>query len=468
MAETQKLHVVLIPWLAFGHILPFFELSKLIALKGHKVSFISTPRNIDRLPRLPPNFAGLLNLVKLPLPTTQYGDVLAGGEATSDVPYDKVQYLKKAFDGLENELTRFLENSSPDWVIYDFVSHWLPSVAGKLGISRAFFCTVNASSGSFFGSSISIVNGGDYRRTLEDFTVPPKWVPFPSNVAYRFHEIERFHNSVDENISGVSDWYRFGLAAVGCDVFLIRSCREMEAEWLDLMQELHQKPVVPVGFLPPSLQDGKDEPEEDTWLLISEWLDKQQRASVVYIALGSEVNPRQDELTELALGLEQSGLPFFWALRKRHGSLELPEGFEERTRGQGVLWTSWSPQLRILGHDSVGGFVTHCGWSSVIEGLQFGRPLLMFPLLGDQGLNARVMTEKKVGIELPRDEEHGSLARDSVAKSLRRIVVDEEGKCYREIAKKMMKEIFGNEGLHRGYVDSCVEYLHNHRRLSKD
>jgi hypothetical protein len=75
---------------------------------------------------------------------------------------------------------------------------------------------------------------------------------------------------------------------------------------------------------------------------------------------------------ELALGLAQSGLPFFWALRKW---IELLEGFEERTRGSGVVRTGWVPQLKILAHDSAGGFLTHCGWSSVTEAFQFGRAL---------------------------------------------------------------------------------------------
>lgn len=53
----NKLHIVMFPWLAFGHIIPYLKLSKLIAQKGHKISFISTSRNIDRLPKLPLEFS---------------------------------------------------------------------------------------------------------------------------------------------------------------------------------------------------------------------------------------------------------------------------------------------------------------------------------------------------------------------------------------------------------------------------
>lgn len=167
-------------------------------------------------------------------------------------------------------------------------------------------------------------------------------------------------------------------------MILIRSCNELEREWLELLSELHQKPIVSVGLLPPSVSCTEGD-KDDAWGLINNWLAMQREKSVVYVALGTEATPSQDELTELAYGLELSGLPYFWALRiNQHDilSLKLPEGFEERTKNQGIIWTNWTPQLKILEHDSVGVFLTHCGWSSIIEGLQFGKPLVMLRFFG--------------------------------------------------------------------------------------
>ncbi|KAK2988358.1 hypothetical protein RJ640_003913 [Escallonia rubra] len=471
MAEDGKLHVVTFPWLAFGHLIPFLEFSNLIAQKGHKISFVSTPRNIDRLPKVASASSSLINFIKLPLP--HLDSLPENAEATIDVPYHKLHHLKTAFDGLQTELTQFLKASAPDWVIYDFAPHWLPPIASELGISRAFFSLFNAWTGSFFGSSIT--DGIASRKSMEDFTVPPEWVPFPSTVAFRLHEIKRFRNTgAEESASSVSDWVRFRSAVVGCDVLLIRTCTELEPEWLELLKDLHRKPLLPVGLLPPftRISGGEDGDQLNTWHTIKAWLDKQEEESVVYVTLGSEVTPSQDELTQLARGLEQSGLPFFWALRKWHGSaefhsFELPVGFEERIKGRGIVWTSWAPQVKILAHGSVGGFVTHCGWNSVIEGLQHGRPLLMLPFLGDQGLNARALAEMEAGIEIPRDEEDGSLSPDLVAESLRLVMVDNEGRAYMNKAKEM-KAIFGDRNLQNRYTDNAVEYLQKHRHLHKD
>ncbi|MCD7467596.1 hypothetical protein HAX54_005123 [Datura stramonium] len=466
MAETsKKLHVVLFPWLAFGHLIPFFELAKNIARKGHKVSYVSTSRNIDRLPKLSRKLNYSINFISLSLPLTNGLPECA--ESTKDVPIDKVQYLKKAFDGLEPELTQFLEDSVPDWVIYDFTPYWLPPIAGRLGISRAFFSTFNAWSGVFFGPVNDKIDGSLQRTNPEDFTVPPKWIPFPSNITYRLYEIKRFFGHGQENVSGVSDWYRFRSSVSGCDVFLIRSCNEFEREWLDLLPELHQKPIVSVGLLPPSIQDTEDDKDDDAWGFISNWLAMQREKSVVYVALGTEATPSQDELTELAHGLELSGLPFFWTLRNQHDflSLKLPEGFEERTKNQGIVWTStWAPQLRILGHDSIGVFLTHCGWGSIIEGLQFGKPLVMLPFLGDQALNARGLEEKKLGFEIPRNENDGTLTQNSVAESLKLVMNDEKGKIYWEKANEMRK-IFGNRDLSDKYIDDFIEHLHENRTM---
>jgi UDP:flavonoid glycosyltransferase YjiC (YdhE family) len=455
--DENKLHIAMFPWLAFGHMIPYLELAKLIAQKGHRISFISTPRNIDRLPKLPPNFASFIDLVKLPLPHVE--NLPDNAEATIDVPVDKVPYLKKAYDALQDSMAQFLQDSQPDWLLYDFVPYWLPGIARKLGIPNAFFSIVTAASLSFTGTK-SLMSE---RKNPEDYTVPPKWVPFPTTVAFRLFEVMRIYAGITGDESNHSEFFRFVEVLDGCDVVAVRSCTEFEPEWLRLLEDLHQKPILPVGLLPPIAYDDGD--ETDTWLWMKEWLDKQPKSSVVYVAFGSEAKPSQEEVTEIALGLEQSELPFFWVLRTL-GLSELPEGFEERTKGQGVVCKSWAPQLKILAHDSIGGFLSHSGWSSVVEALQFERALILLTFFADQGINAKVLEEKHIGYLIPRNEHDGSFTSDSVAKSLRVAVVEEEGKMYRDKAKEM-KGLFGDRQSQDRYLDSFLHYLKTHPRLRK-
>ncbi|KAL0318882.1 UNVERIFIED_CONTAM: UDP-glycosyltransferase 91D2 [Sesamum angustifolium] len=406
----KSLHIAVFPWLAFGHIIPYLELSKHIAQKGHRISFISTPRNIDRLPELPPHLSSSIALVKISLPRT--AELPENAEATMDIHGGQMDYLKKAFDGLEAGLTCFLKDSRPDWIIYDFAAHWLPPVAARLGISRAFFLIINAWFLAFYGAADTLISGSDYRTKPEDFTVPPKWVKFETKVAYRRFEAEWSYKASQANDSGFSDFYRMGKAIIGCEAILIRHCHEFEPKWLTSLEELHHRPVIPLGLMPPKVLDHSinNDDNHKIWTPIKTWLDDQNRGSILYVALGSEVTPTQNQVVELAYGLELSGVPFFWVLREVSGrdSIELPSGFEERVSGRGIVWRSWAPQLEILSHESVGGFLTHCGWSSIVEGLMFGHPLITLSFLVDQGLNSRVVVEKQLGIEIPRNDQDGS------------------------------------------------------------
>ncbi|KAL3527562.1 hypothetical protein ACH5RR_012218 [Cinchona calisaya] len=470
MADDRKLHIIMFPWLAFGHMIPYLELSKLIAKKGHKVSFVSTPRNIDRLPKPPINLSNHLTFVKLPLPKIQ--NLPENAEATTDLPYNKVKYLKLAGDGLQDSVTQFLQQSSPDWILFDFAFYWMPSIASKLNIHTAYFSIFTAPFLGFCGPARLLKGTEEGRKTPEEFTVRPKWVPFDTNVAFKHFEIMRIVDSLSRDDENVSDTFRLGCCIDECDIVAIRSCSEFEPEWLKVLEEIHRKPIIPVGQLPTTGIEASDGNNNDAWISMKEWLDMQEKGSVIYVAFGSEAKPSQAELEEISLGLELSRLPFFWVLRTRRGVedtevIELPRGFEERTKDRGVVCTSWAPQLKILSHDSVGGFLTHSGWSSVVEAIQFEKALILLTFLADQGVNARVLEEKKMGYPIPRDDSDGSFTRDSVAESLRLVMIEDEGKIYREKIKEM-KGLFCDEGRQDGYVENLLVSLQSYKSAKKE
>ncbi|KAL0009801.1 hypothetical protein SO802_004909 [Lithocarpus litseifolius] len=135
-------------------------------------------------------------------------------------------------------------------------------------------------------------------------------------VTMRFFEVMKvFQGGISSDKSDVSDIFRVVEVLDGCDIVAVRSSMEFEPEWLRVLEDLHRKPVLPVGQLPTVVYDNGDETE--TWLWMKDWLDKQAKGSVVFVAFGSEAKPSQEELTEIALGLEQSKLPLFLVPRAR-------------------------------------------------------------------------------------------------------------------------------------------------------
>jgi hypothetical protein len=238
--EPQKLRIAMFPWLAFGRMIPYLELGKLIARKGHRISFISNPRNIERLPKIRPDLTHSIIFVKLPLPHVE--NLPENAEATMDVPSHMIPHLKKAHDGLQQPLSHFLETSAPDWIIYDFAPYWLPPIATKLGIFRAFCSVSSAATWCFFpiGTRTSDAHYPRTRTEPEHFTVPPKWIPFSTKVAYRLFEAKKiFAYTKDHNVSGVSDvsdGFRVEMVVSGAEVMAIKTSMEVEGEWLSSLE----------------------------------------------------------------------------------------------------------------------------------------------------------------------------------------------------------------------------------------
>ena len=453
--EHQKLHIAVFPWLAFGHFLPFLHLSNHLVQMGHRISFLSTPKNLRRLSQIAPNLSSLVTMV--PLPLSPVHGLPDSAESTSELPFHLVPYLKRAYDQLQLPLTEFLHNSDVNWLIYDFAPHWLPPIASRLGINSVFFSIFNASTLAFMGSPEEILRR--CQQQVENLTVVPEWIPFPSTVAFRIHEVTRIQDCMD---SEASDFFRLAKVIEGCRFVATRSCAELEGDSLSLLENLYQKPVVPIGLLPTEVNDSEG---DESWGSLRQWLDEKTENSVLYVALGSELTLSQDEMNELASGIEKSGLPFIWVVKTKDDPIIT--GFEGRVSGRGLVWANWAPQKQILAHPSVRGFLTHCGWSSVIEALGLGRVLILFPgPSSDLGLVARLLEGKRVGLEVPRDKRDGSFTGDSVSKSIKRVMVEEEGEQLRRNAWAM-REIFGNVKLQTKYLDEFTRVLENDSVVTK-
>jgi len=223
--------------------------------------------------------------------------------------------------------------------------------------------------------------------------------------------------------------------------FLVNSFSKLEASTVRALQKMHNNSTELVYLVGPIIQNGSKSIDESNGSVCLKWLENQTPSTVLYVSFGSACTLSQQQINELALGLELSGQKFLWVLREPSNSINvgnhsatndhddplkfLPQGFLERTKEQGLVVPFWAPQTQILSHASTGGFLTHCGWNSTLESLVFGVPTITWPLFSEQRMNAILLEGLGVGLKV-RFNENGIAERDEIAKVIRELMMGEE------------------------------------------
>ncbi|KAL1812736.1 hypothetical protein ACET3Z_022801 [Daucus carota] len=191
---------------------------------------------------------------------------------------------------------------------------------------------------------------------------------------------------------------------------------------------------------------------------IVSWLDRQPPSSVVYLCFGSSGSFDGEQIGEIARALELSGQRYLWSLRRPSQGKDqvvllqdyddynevLPQGFLERTSGKGKI-IGWAPQLSILSHPSVGGFVSHCGWNSILESMWCGVPIATWPMYAEQQVNAfQLVVDLGLAAEIKMDyrkdriadmESTGVVSAEEIERGIRRVMDGESA------MRKKMKEL---------------------------
>jgi len=458
--RKKNLHFLVFPWLAQGHINPFLQLSKALAMHGHTVSFLSTPVNISRIrPSLQlQDCPGRIDLLELPLPPTE--GLTPGAECTADIPIEMAFALQKAIDGLEKPFGSLLRQLSPDYVVHDFAQYWAQNVAAAMRVPSVYFTVYSP---AICGHSLLPSRLLNQEITAEEVAAPPPGFPC-SAISFRPYEARDIIGMYAGIPGTVTAPYRLAKCVQGCVAVAVKSCFEEDDKYIRYYKETIGVPVLSVGPLMPVSKPGPDNREGSDLL---DWLDRQRPSSVVFVSFGSETFLSREQAHELALGLEASGLPFLCSLRVPHFldnapeyALELlPEGFETRTQDQGLVVWGWVPQVRIVSHPSVGAYLSHSGWSSAMEALTFGVPLVLLPVKLDQSLNARQLaSELKLGIEVGRGDD-GSFLSENIAAALRMVMAGEEGKKLRSKVAEARDIIVANSGRQQDYIHEFIKQL---------
>ncbi|CAM0870958.1 unnamed protein product [Alopecurus aequalis] len=402
------MHVVMLPFLAFGHISPFVQLArKLVAGHGIRVTLLSAAANVPRIEAMLASAAGAVAVAPLCLPPVP--GLPEGAESTAEVSADGAELLKIALDGTRPQVAALLAELRPDAVVYDFATPWVAELARPLGAKALNFFVFSVVTGAYVFVPARR-RFPEHCPSANDLASAPAGFPPSSALAavppYQAADLTYAFASF-HGMPCVYDRLIAGLQA--SDAIVLKTCVEMEGPYIEYFSDQLGKPVLVTGPLVPEPPQGELEERWATWL--SSFPDN----AVVFASFGSETFLPTAAVTELLLGLESTNRPFLAVLNFPKGAdtaAELgkctPPGFEERVKGRGLVHTGWVQQQHILRHQSVGCFVNHAGLSSIVEGLVAGCRLVLLPMKNDQHFNATLFArELSVGVEVARRSDDG-------------------------------------------------------------
>ncbi|XVE96564.1 hypothetical protein REPUB_Repub02eG0233500 [Reevesia pubescens] len=400
-SESYEPHFLFIPLMCPGHIIPLIDIARLLGERGVAVTIVITPLNatrfgsiIDRATK-----SGLpISFLQLQFPSTEVG-LPKGCESIDSLPsLDLVGKFLTAQSMLQEPLEQSLQEmkSFPSCIVTDKNIPWIAEIALKFQIPRILFdgtsCFTHMCTHTLHKSKVY-----ENLSESEPFVIPglPDRIEFTkAQLPGSFNpgsnkDMIAFRQTVKDSEAGA-----FGM--------LFNSFEELETEYVKAYREAAGFKVWCIGPVSLCNKESLDKAERGKIPSIDEnqcmkWLDSKPSGSVIYVCFGSLSRIPSLQLIEIGKALEASNRPFIWVLREGYKKEEMEKwlevGYEERVKGRGVLIRGWSPQVLILSHQAIGGFLTHCGWNSTLEGICAGVPMITWPLFAEQFYNEKLIVQ---------------------------------------------------------------------------
>ncbi|XP_033513974.2 UDP-glycosyltransferase 73C3-like [Nicotiana tabacum] len=409
ISQDKQLHFLLIPLMSQSHIIPLTDFAKLLAQHGINVSIITTPLNAQRYKSLITQslkFNLKIQLIPLHFPCEELG-LPKGCENMDSLPSTNLyKEFFLACETLKKPLEKIIQKleTKPSCIVSTGGLSWTQEIADKFKIPRYVFQTISCFA-LLCSQEIETRNSQLPNETTTKQS---------DDVQSVVHQIKWSQN-----------------LARGT---LINTFDELEPFYVDEYKKI-MKNVFCVG--PVSLCNKKvdeiinrgNEGSVDNEHSYLTWLNSMKPKSVVYVSFGSLCHMSFLQIKEIGLGLESSNVPFVWIIRGLNVSSEVKkwlsdENFEEKVKGRGIIIKGWAPQLMILSHPSVGGFLTHCGWNSTLEGITCGVPMITFPMFADQFYNEKLIVDVlKIGIRVGIEEKNKVLVKkEEVKKAINQLM----------------------------------------------
>ncbi|XP_058781995.1 UDP-glycosyltransferase 87A1-like [Vicia villosa] len=398
-SKSTTSHVLVIPYPSRGHINPMMNLSKLL---------VSNSPNILVTIIVTQEWLTLINTE--PKPDNIRFETIPniGGDSFLNV----VDAVMTQMEAPVEELLDRLNQPPPTFIIYDAFLFWAVGVGNRRNIPVAAFWTSSTSElwVQFFHIFLQGKHLAENGDTLIDYIPAKSWI--------HLEDIPL----LDQNNHQILQWalksYQWILKA---QFLLLPTIYELEPQVIDALKSKLTIPIYTIGPNIPYFNLGHNSHSlnatNDVAQSYINWLNLQPNGSVLYISYGSFLSVSRSQMDEIAAALCESRVRFLWVTRDETSRLK-------DMCGEMGLVVTWCDQLRVLLHPSIGGYWTHCGWNSVIEGVFAGVPFLTFPLAMDQPLISKIIVEDwKVGWRVKKDDKLDTLVtRDEIVVLIRKFM----------------------------------------------
>ncbi|KAL2482174.1 UDP-glycosyltransferase 71B6 [Forsythia ovata] len=408
MAETKKSELVFIPAPGMGHLISTIEMAELLTDRDERLSIT-------------------VIIMKLPMESKTDSYSRKSNSRIRFIEFSLNQpitpnnfvthFIESHKDPIRDAVAKIVRNESNSIRLAGFVIDMfcttMIDVANEFGVpTYVFFTTTAALLGFTFylQSHEQKLDVTEYKNSNAELLIPTYINPVPANVfPSRFFDKD-----------GLAMFLGMARRFRETKGIMINTFLDLEAHAMKSLSDDHTiPPVYSIGpILHVTAENDDDNKDYDE---IIKWLHEQPVSSVVFLCFGSMGYFDDEQVKEIAVALEKSGHRFLWSLRKPpskdrfeypsdYENLEeiLPEGFLQRTAGIGKV-IGWAPQVAVLSHHSVGGFVSHCGWNSTLESVWCGVPIAAWPMYAEQQTNAfELVKDLGIAVEIKMDYRRGS------------------------------------------------------------
>jgi flavonol-3-O-L-rhamnoside-7-O-glucosyltransferase len=413
-------------------------------------------------------------LVSLYFPATEVG-LPEGCENVDLVPsMPLVLNFYNAMKLFHEQVWKYITEQAPhvNCIIGGMCCVWAADVARELGVP----CFIFHGYGSFSLYCCEILHKSKAHElpasSTELFTVPE--LPFEFKIARKELPMHFQQGKMDNRV--LEEMRNYELAVDGV---LVNSFDQLESGYPGLLQKVSGKKyftIGPVSLCNTTRLDTKERGNKSTVDAdrCIEWLNSKKPNSVIYVSFGSTGSFAPKQLKELGLGLLESLWSFVWVIKDVEKLPDetlvwLHDTFEEKNNSRSLLIKGWAPQIAILSHPAVGGFMTHCGWNSTLESVAAGVPVMAWPLFGEQFLNVKLIVDVlKIGVIvgmgemmpwLGEKEDVIRVKKEDVVRAIEKLMNGEEERRRAAEFKEKAKLALQRDGSSFLNIESLIQFV---------